>query len=161
MVGVNATRFIGLIARLALAGVFISAALPKIQDPVAFAASIEGFRFISGSWAMATAIVLPWLELAIAIGLLTPWLRRASAWTMALLLGLFIALHLSAWVRGLNINCGCFGESAGSSDYHWLILRNLALLIASIFVLRLAHQQSKSGDLRSRNQIAPASGKVS
>lgn len=147
MVRINAKGFFGLIARLVLASVFITAALPKIKDPAAFAASIEGFRLIGGSWAMATAIVLPWLELVLAIGLLTPWLRRASAWSIALLLGLFIALHLSAWARGLDIDCGCFGASASSPDYHWLVLRNLALLILTIYILRIAQ----------RNKYAPTS----
>jgi uncharacterized membrane protein YphA (DoxX/SURF4 family) len=144
MVGINARRFFGLIARLVLASVFISAALPKLKDPVAFAAAIDAYRTISGSWAMAAATVLPWLELIIAVGLLTPWLRRASAWIMALLLGLFIALHLSAWARGLNIDCGCFGESGSSPDYHWLILRNLALLLATIFILRIAQRNKNA-----------------
>jgi uncharacterized membrane protein YphA (DoxX/SURF4 family) len=144
MVGINARRFFGLIARLVLASVFISAALPKLKDPVAFAAAIDAYRTISGSWAMAAATVLPWLELIIAVGLLTPWLRRASAWIMALLLGLFIALHLSAWARGLNIDCGCFGESGSSPDYHWLILRNLALLLATVFILRIAQRNKNA-----------------
>ena len=138
MVRLNARAFFSLLGRLVLAAVFILAALPKIQDPVAFAASIEGFHIITGSGAMAAATALPWLELVIALGLLTPWLRRASAYSMALLLGLFIALHASAWARGLNINCGCFGESASNPDYHWLILRNLALLLLTIYILRIA-----------------------
>jgi uncharacterized membrane protein YphA (DoxX/SURF4 family) len=144
MVGINARRFFGLIARLVLASVFISAALPKLKDPVAFAAAIDAYRTISGSWAMAAATVLPWLELIIAVGLLTPWLRRASAWIMALLLGLFIALHLSAWARGLNIDCGCFGESGSSPDYHWLFVRNLALLLATVFILRIAQRNKNA-----------------
>lgn len=124
-----------LISRLCLVWIFIRAGLPKIQDPVAFAASIDGYRIIGGSLSMWVAIALPWLEIVIAVGLLTPWLRRSSAILMALLLGLFIALHTSAWARGLDINCGCFGESANSPDYHWLILRNLALLLIAILVL--------------------------
>ena len=148
MVALDARSFFGLLARLILAGVFVIAALPKIKDPIAFAAAIEGYRILSGSWAMAAATALPWLELIIAIGLITPWLRRASAWTIAGLLALFIALHLSAWARGLNINCGCFGESTDSPDYLWLILRNLALLLAALYVLILAGR-NKSASVRS------------
>lgn len=136
MVGVNTKALALLVARLLLAWVFIGAGLPKIQDPVAFSAAIDGFRIISGSLSLWAAVVLPWLELIIGIGLLTPWLRRASASIMALLLGLFIVMHASAWARGLDINCGCFGESAQSPDYHWLILRNLALLLITIYIFR-------------------------
>lgn len=137
MVGVNIMPLFALIGRLILAWVFIRAGLPKVQDPVAFAASIDAFRMISGRLSLWVAVILPWLELSIGIGLLTPWLRRASGWIIAFLLGIFIALHSSAWIRGLNIDCGCFGESADSPDYHWLILRNLALLSIAFFLLRI------------------------
>ncbi|MFU8847809.1 MAG: MauE/DoxX family redox-associated membrane protein [Opitutales bacterium] len=143
MVGVNTKALLHLLARLVVAGVFISAGLPKVQDPIAFAASIDGFRIVSGSLSLWTAVVLPWLEIIIGIGLLTPWLRRASASLIALLLALFIILHASAWIRGLDINCGCFGESAESPAYLWLILRNLALLLATLFVLSDALRNKK------------------
>lgn len=136
MGGISSKALLLLIGRLALAWVFIWAAIPKLQDPVAFSASIEGYRIVSGSLAMWAAIILPWLELVVGLGLITPWLRQASAGTMASLLLLFVALHASAWARGLDINCGCFGESTESPGYHWLILRNLALLSITIFILR-------------------------
>lgn len=135
MVKLSRTALMSLLARFLLAGVFLAAGLPKIQDPLAFATAIEGFHLTSGSLTLWIAIILPWLELVIALGLLTPWLKRASATLVAGLLALFIALHASAWLRGLDIHCGCFGESADSPDYHWLILRNLALLIVSFFLI--------------------------
>jgi uncharacterized membrane protein YphA (DoxX/SURF4 family) len=144
MVGVNTAPLLALIARLVLAWVFISAGLPKVQDPVAFGVAIDGYRVISGSFTLWVAVMLPWLELIIGVGLLTPWLRRASAGMMTLLLALFIILHASAWIRGLDISCGCFGESADSPDYHWLILRNLALLLATIFILMTSLRNKKT-----------------
>lgn len=138
-----------LIGRLVLAWVFIWAAIPKLQDPVAFSVSIEGYRVVSGSMALWAAIILPWLELVVALGLITPWLRQASASTMVVLLALFITLHASAWIRGLDISCGCFGESTDSMGYHWLILRNLVLLLISIFILR-APRRNKTTPQRSK-----------
>lgn len=137
---INISGFILLLGRLLLAAVFIMAALPKLQDPVAFAVSIEGYRVIHGEAAMWTAIALPWLELVVGLGLLVPWLQRASALSLAALLLLFIGLHASAWARGLDIECGCFGESANALAYHWLILRNLALLLISVFILFKANR---------------------
>lgn len=148
MDGISSKALLLLIGRLVLAWVFIWAAIPKLQDPVAFSASIEGFRIVSGSLAMWVAIILPWLELVVGLGLITPWLRQASACTMASLLLLFVALHASAWTRGLDINCGCFGESTESLGYHWLILRNLALLLITIFILR-APRRNKTRPPRS------------
>jgi putative oxidoreductase len=127
-----------LIARLVLAGVFVMAALPKLQDPLAFATSVADFRVIGPELSAWVAVGLPWLELVIGIGILLPPIRRTSGGLIALLLALFIGLHISAWARGLDISCGCFGAETGeaASDYRWLIARNSALLLAVALVLR-------------------------
>ena len=146
---INRQLFV-LLARLALAGVFVTAALPKIEDPAAFASSVDAFRVIDSGLSGWVALCLPWLELVLGIGILLPVIRRASGALIGLLLLLFVTLHLSAWVRGLDISCGCFGAETGeaSADYRWLILRNLLLLGAVILV----HQQD-----RRNNNLAPRS----
>lgn len=141
MAGVNPrTRpmaYLILIGRLILSAAFILAALPKIQDPAAFAISVEGYHVVTANLAMWIALMLPWLELVAGFGLLIPQIRRGSNLIIALLLIVFIALHASAWARGLDINCGCFNthESEKTPDYLWLVLRNIGLLTACIFVL--------------------------
>jgi uncharacterized membrane protein YphA (DoxX/SURF4 family) len=134
----NGKAYALLIARLVLSAVFLLAALPKLQDPVAFAAAINGFRIIGGELTLWTALILPWLELVIGIGLLIPQIRKGSGLLITLLLLLFIGFHASAWIRGIDIDCGCFGqnESEATANYLWLIIRNLALLAASLAVLR-------------------------
>lgn len=121
-----------ILAQLVLAWVFLSAGLPKIQDAGAFASSIEAYRIISGDAVNWLAVLLPWLELVIGIGLLTPWIKQACGLSMAGLLILFMLLHASAWVRGLDISCGCFGKGTAAMNYHWLILRNLGLLFLTL-----------------------------
>ena len=112
MAGVNlevrSMAYLMLIGRLTLSAAFILAALPKIQDPAAFAISVEGYHVVTANLAMWIALVLPWLELVAGFGLLIPQIRRGSNLIIALLLVVFIALHASAWARGLDINCGCF-----------------------------------------------------
>jgi len=141
MAGVNlevrSMAYLMLIGRLTLSAAFILAALPKIQDPAAFAISVEGYRVVTANLAMWIALMLPWLELVAGFGLLIPQIRRGSNLIIALLLIVFIALHASAWARGLDINCGCFNahESEKTPDYLWLVLRNIGLLTACIFML--------------------------
>ena len=134
---VRSMAYLMLIGRLILSAAFILAALPKIQDPAAFAISVEGYRVVTANLAMWIALMLPWLELVAGFGLLIPQIRRGSNLIIALLLIVFIALHASAWARGLDINCGCFNahESEKTPDYLWLVLRNIGLLTACIFVL--------------------------
>ena len=119
-----------LIGRLIVSATFILAALPKIQDPAAFATSVEGYRVVTGNLTVWIASALPWLELVAGFGLLIPQIRRGSALVITLLLMTFIVLHASAWMRGLDINCGCFNAhgSDKAPDYLWLILRNICLL---------------------------------
>ena len=137
MAEINPKAYLLLIARLLLAGAFLMAALPKIQDPVAFANSIEGFQVVGRDLAVWIALILPWLELVAGFGLLIPQIRRGSATIVALLLIAFIGLHASAWIRDLDINCGCFGsnEAHTAPNYLWLILRNLGLLAACLCIL--------------------------
>jgi len=138
MGAINKKSLFVLIARLVLAGAFVMAALPKIQDPSAFAASVAAFRVIDSDLSAWVALFLPWLELVIGLGILMPAIQRTSGALIGLLLLIFIILHASAWVRGLDISCGCFGAETGeaSSDYRWLILRNVLLLGAALLVFR-------------------------
>ena len=124
------TAYLILIGRLIVSATFILAALPKIQDPAAFATSVEGYRVVPGNLTVWIALALPWLELVAGFGLLIPQIRRGSALVITLLLIAFILLHASAWARGLDINCGCFSadKSNKAPDYLWLILRNIFLL---------------------------------
>ena len=68
-----------LLVRLVLVAAFLLAAIPKIQNPVAFAISVESYRILTGQAVLWVALVLPWLELVIGFGLLIPKMRRASS----------------------------------------------------------------------------------
>ena len=124
-----------LLLRLVLVAAFLLAAIPKIQDPVAFAISVESYRILTGQAVLWVALVLPWLELVIGFGLLIPKMRRASSLLIMLLLFIFVGLHASAWIRGLDIDCGCYAIESVSSNYFLLISRNCALIIAAVFLL--------------------------
>ena len=126
-----------LVARLALTGTFVMAALPKIKDPVAFSASVNAFQLVGPELSNWIALFLPWLELILGIGILLPQIRTSSGMLIAALLIVFIGLHASAWMRGLEISCGCFGtEFTGEpTNYPFLITRNAILLVACCLVI--------------------------
>lgn len=119
--------------RLAVAIVFVSAALPKIQSTGDFFIAIMNYRVTGPTLSAWIALILPWLELTAALGLLIKPLRRASGLVLVGLLLLFMAMHAQAWARGLEIACGCFGshlsEEAAPTNYPLLLARN-GLLIA-------------------------------
>ncbi len=102
-----------LCGRLLLGGVFAFSGWSKLRDPQFFAFAIKAFRLgLPESWIVALSFVLAWLEVLCA-GLLVlgAWTRAAAAITAGLMI-LFSGLILSLLVRGLSVDCPCFGASS-------------------------------------------------
>jgi putative oxidoreductase len=130
-------------ARLIVAAYFILAAVPKLFGPLAFAKDITNYRlvlpWIGQDYVYAVAIVMPALELVAAIALLLPRWKRAGSAMCGGLLVLFIVLIAQAMIRGLNIDCGCFGAGAVSKLLAQKaglpkILENTAQLAGCVYV---------------------------
>ncbi|MEM8736944.1 MAG: MauE/DoxX family redox-associated membrane protein [Planctomycetota bacterium] len=120
--------------RLGLAGVFVYAGVVKLGDPSGFAEEIAGYRLAPGAVGRWTAVYLPWLEVVIGVGVLLPWTVRGAAMIQAGLMVVFIVALSSAWWRGLDITCGCFGGGGEPADYGWLIGRDVVLLVGAGWV---------------------------
>jgi uncharacterized membrane protein YphA (DoxX/SURF4 family) len=122
--------------RVALAGLFVYAGATKIIDPNAFALEIARYELLP-ELANYAAAALPATELVLGLGMLAlpvTWRRSAALGALVLLLA-FTFAAASAIVRGLDIECGCFGS--GSSPITWLtLLRDLALVGASAWLVR-------------------------
>ena len=142
-----AGKVILLFLRITLAAVFLYTGAVKVwnfkqgdwatQD---FYYDIENYQLISSSDALLIiATYLPWLEIAVGLALLFGRaVLGASAW-ISLLLVVFIAALVSAWLRGLDISCGCFGhETQNRTNYPVHLAGNIALLLAALTVM--AHE---------------------
>jgi putative oxidoreductase len=118
-----------------LAAVFIYAGFQKLQDPLDFADSIAGFGILPGALINPFALALPPFEIACGLLLLWPRTRRVGALAIVLLSAMFFAALLSALLRGLTLDCGCFGTGAPSRPRMWaelglnLVLAGGALLV--------------------------------
>jgi len=108
---------IGLLARLAVGGVFIYAGLLKALAPAEeFGYAIESYKVLNSQFSLWAAYLTPWIELwtglLLVLGVFT---RLNSLFTGAMLL-FFEAMLGQAWLRGLPItSCGCFGSGHGNS----------------------------------------------
>jgi len=122
---VRAGRFL---ARLVLAGVFIFAGAVKIYDPGQFAIEVQRYQLLPWKVCAAIAIYLPWLELLSGFCLFLKSFERGALVLITLLLSIFTFALASALVRGLSIDCGCFGHAFTSTGTVVPILRNLLLL---------------------------------
>ena len=120
---------------LGLAAVFIYAGVDKIRDPLQFADSIAAFRILPAAFIDPFALASPPLEVACGLLLFWPPARRVGALAIALLCAMFFAALLSALLRGLTLDCGCFGVGAPSRPRMWMELGlNIALFSGAALV---------------------------
>ena len=134
------------LASIILTAVFITAALPKITDVTSFALSIDQYQLLPSAGVTLLALSLPWLELVVGLGLLVPQVQKSSRRLCAALLSLFIAVHISALARGIEVQCACFSQESSASSTELALLRNaglLALAIATIYWEKSPKQQTQ------------------
>lgn len=125
-----------IVARLALAGLFAWAAVPKVLDPHAFAESISNYRLLPELMVGPLAIFVPLLELSISLSLVTGFHARGAALAATGMLLVFAAAMAQAILRDINIECGCFGSSTAAEVGWPSVLRNVGLaLLGALIVL--------------------------
>ncbi len=118
-------------ARIILGLVFVYAAYTKLRQPwLVFAMSIDAYQILPENGVLAVARVVPWLELAIGILLLSGYWLGWAAPAATLLLLTFFGIMVRAWFQGRGIDCGCFGVGEALSG--WTLARDGALLAMSI-----------------------------
>src|SRR4051812_14084000 len=108
----------------------------KIPDPAAAVRAVRAYQLLPESVVSLVAFGLPVLEIAVGLALLLGVFVRTAAIAAAVLLVGFVAAVGSAWARGLQIDCGCFGNggrvAAGQTAYPLEILRDAALLVVAL-----------------------------
>lgn len=99
------------IVRLGLSIVFIYAGWAKSRQPMEFADSIASFRIAPFNIIMVLALVLPLFELVMGLLILWPSGVRVASLGIFIALAVFVVAIISAKIRGLTIDCGCFGHA--------------------------------------------------
>jgi uncharacterized membrane protein YphA (DoxX/SURF4 family) len=125
------------ICRLLLGAMFIYAAILKIGSPLDFADSIATYQILPFSVINLMALGLPFFELACGLLVLTGFFFRIGVLGILAMLVVFIAALAAALLRGLSINCGCFGTHSWLDSNPWVALfRDACLLILSLILYR-------------------------
>jgi putative oxidoreductase len=140
-----------------LAAVFMYAGAAKFSDPLQFADSIAAFAILPPAVINLLAFSLPPFEIACGLLLLWPRTRRVGALAVALISVVFFVALSSALLRGLTIDCGCFGAGAPSRPRMWVELGlDVTLIGASVFVyLRPAIRPAQKTPRFSSSQGTP------
>ena len=130
-------RLLLLALRVVLGAIFIYAAWLKLRDPwQLFAMSIDAYRILPLGAVELAAHVIPWLELAVGLLLISGFWLRISGTLVSLLLLTFFGLMVRAYAKGMAIDCGCFGPGEAIS---WkTLLRDGTLVAAALLVTTMA-----------------------
>jgi uncharacterized membrane protein YphA (DoxX/SURF4 family) len=122
-----------ILARIALAAVFLWAAYTKLRDPwMIFAMEIDAMHIVPGAAVEFLARTMPWFELLLGVLLVIGMQLRYVASVATALLGAFFVTLLVLYLRGFQGDCGCFGpgEQLGPKT----LARDGALLALSSWV---------------------------
>ena len=128
-------RWLLLVLRLALGGIFITAGIAKLSNQAEFTNAVIGYGILPDSLARLYGSVLPWAELTIGfcliLGLFT---RIASGLVLPVALSFLIANSYAIY-RQFQDDCGCFGAFVPMSYPVSLTLDVLMLLMAAVLLM--------------------------
>ncbi|GAB3599702.1 DoxX family membrane protein [Angustibacter peucedani] len=126
--------------RLVLGGVLVVAGALKLPDPAVSVRAVRAYQLLPEGVVPAVGHGLPLLEIAVGALLLLGFATRFAAVVGGLLMVAFIIGIVSAGVRGLTIDCGCFGGggqvSANNTKYTQEVVRDALLLVAAAYLVR-------------------------
>ena len=136
-------RSLLLLTRLVLGEFFLYSGVAKIGKFNEFAASIAQYELFSIAQIELLAHTIPLFEANLGIWLMTGIRLRASSLGVALLTSAFLLIAAQAQLRGLDIECHCFGKLSELNAWQ-LILRNSILCLASFTLLISTWRNSSS-----------------
>ncbi len=132
-------RVVGLMARLVLGVVLIWAGVAKVTSPALSARAVRAFQILPYDVAGYVGYALPVLEILIGLLVVAGLFTRLSAVVGGLLMAAFIIGISSAWIRGLSIDCGCFGGggtiAAAQTQYPLEILRDVGVAACAAWLV--------------------------
>ena len=119
-----------LVVRVGLGCLFLWSSLPKIRQPYDFLSNVYNYELVGPKLGMLMAMTLPWLELLVGICLVGGIFVSGALLASVGMAAMFTFVLASAFYRGLEISCGCFGASAEIISYSILIRVCLILLFS-------------------------------
>lgn len=127
--------------RWILGATFIYSSYGKILAPADFAKIIYGYGLFPAPLINLIAIIVPYLQLVIALALILGIYPRSAAITVNALLAAFVILISINLVRGHEFNCGCFAlqNSGNPLSPSATILRDFIFLALGMQVYFYRH----------------------
>ena len=132
--------WLGLIARLILGGVLIAAGWLKAFNTAEAENAVRAYQVLPLPVADFVGISLPWIEIGIGILLILGVVTRFAAIAGGAIMVIFIIAIAQAGLRGLSIDCGCFGGGGavepGQTKYLQEIARDIFFALLGLYIYR-------------------------
>ena len=123
------------LSRWLISLVFLFAAVPKLFNVSGFAAVIDAYAILPDVFLLPTAVLLPVVEIFLAVGLLLNRLKSKIGITVLLLF--FVILLSYSILQGLDVDCGCFGpedpEHEAFQGLRVALVRDIVMLIPLLY----------------------------
>ena len=125
------------LARFGLAAMWIASGATKLGKHLYVTQSIEAYEIFTPYWSSLLAHLIGPLELAGGLILLLGIKIRPAGWVSFGVLVLFVIGLSSAYHRGLQIDCGCFGPNpdGAAGDLLLAIARDIGLIAVTLFMI--------------------------
>ena len=129
--------WVGLAGRLFLGYTFVTAGFDKLPHHATTEQAVRSYQLLPWQWVPAYASIQPALEIVIGIALILGLFTRSAAVLAALGLCSFLVGISAAWIRGMNIDCGCFGGAGATTDPHYAehMLRDAGYLAIAVYLV--------------------------
>ena len=129
----SVTELALLFSRLLLAVLFLVAGATKFVDPMGTLTALREFG-LPKALARPVVVLLPLLEVVVALALIPANLAWYGAWGAIGLLAIFMLAIAVAMIRGRRPDCHCFGQLHSSPVGKPTLIRNGVLAVCAIGV---------------------------
>lgn len=152
-------KYLQILIRLIIGGVYVYVAWNKLINPEEFAKAIKNYEMLPLQAINIIAITLPYIELFAGLFLIFGFYKKGSSAILGLTLVVFIFALTSAYARGLNIDCGCgftstTQESSSKTDLLVRIFQDILMLIGVVIVFVFGDRKKETAAFEQKeNQI--------
>jgi len=146
-------KYLQILLRLILGGVYVYVAWNKLINAEEFAKAIKNYDMLPLQAINIIAITLPYIELFAGLFLIFGFYKKGSSAILGITLVVFIIALTSAYARGLNIDCGCgftstTQETSSKTDLLVRIFEDILMLIGVVIIFLFGEKKKVTDEVK-------------
>lgn len=131
-------RYACVLYRLGVGTTLVIASVGKISSGSVFVDEVKEYHLLPDALAQVYATALPWVEIVVGCLLIIGLVTTFSAGIAVLASLSLIIANAVVLGRGLNLECGCFGNLAVLQTREAIIIDSVMLMMALLILVRRA-----------------------